>query len=256
MSLCSAPAQKAKENANPMKNITVMATAGLFVAALVGCAPTTEQASTETAPATPTVWTGSPAPAHSGGHGEAKEAGSEAPRPGATLNSYIVDNKIAETPFQADQPGTPTVDFPLPAGWSPAGDRTPDWAYGAIIYDKAPDPDDPPFLYAIASKLTGNVDPAKILELAPGQLNELPEFKPVEGPPRRSKLSGYDSIDYVGTYVWEGEPRAVGQQTIVIPGKDGFFVLQLNGEAPEGQEQIVIDAADVIREKTKITLPS
>jgi hypothetical protein len=206
------------------------------------------------------VWTGSPAPAHSGGHGGghrgADEAGSEAPKAGANLNSYIVDNKIAETPFQPDQPGTPSVDFPLPADWSPAGDRTPDWAYGAIVYGKPADPEDPPFMYAIGSKLTGNVDPAKILELAPGQLNELPEFKPVQGPPRRSKLSGYDSIDYVGTYMWEGKPRAVGQQTIVIPGKDGFFVLQLNAEAPKGQEQVVIDAADVIREKTKITRPS
>jgi len=56
--------------------------------------------------------------------------------------------------------------------------------------------------------------------------------------------------------MWEGKPRAVGQQTIVIPGKDGFFVLQLNGEAPKGQQQVVIDAARAIREKAKITLPS
>ena len=243
-----------------MKNITVMATTGLFVAALVGCAPTTEQASTETAPATPTVWTGSPAPAHSGGHGGghggAEEAGPEAPKTGANLNSYIVDNKIAETPFQPDQPGTPSVDFPLPADWNVAGDRKPDWAYGAIVYGKPADPEDPPFMYAIASKLTGNLDPEKILELGPGEFNELPEFKPVQGPPKRSKFSGYDSIDYVGTYMWEGKPRAVGQQTIVIPGKDGFFVLQLNGEAPKGQQQIVIDAARTIREKTVIALPS
>lgn len=241
-----------------MKKLTAMATAGFFVAALVGCSPTTEKPSTETAAATPTVWTGSPAPAHSaeGSRSHAGGSASEAPEVGATLNQYIVDNKIAETPFGPDQPGTPTVDFPIPGDWSPAGDRKPDWAYGAIVYDKAPNPEDPPFLYAIASKLTGNVDPAKILDLAPGQLNELPDFKPVQGPPKRSKLSGYDSIDYVGTYVWEGKPRAVGQQTIVIPGKDGLFVLQLNGEAPKGQEQIVIDAANVIREKTKISLPS
>jgi hypothetical protein len=253
---------------DPMKNITVMATAGLFVAALVGCAPTTEKASTETAPATPTVWTGSPAPAGSEGHGggdregmggrgEASDAAAgEAPTRAADLHSYIVDNKIAETPFQPDQPGTPIIDFPIPADWNVAGDRKPDWAYGAIVYGKPTDPEDPPFMYAIASKLTGNVDPAKILELAPGQLDELPEFKPVQGPPKRSKLSGYDSIDYVGTFVWEGKSRSVGQQTIVIPGKDGFFVLQLNGEAPKGQEQIVIDAARTIREKTAITLPS
>ena len=145
--------------------------------------------------------------------------------------------------------------FPFPPDWSPAGDRTPDWAYGAIVYDKAPDPENPPFIYAIASKLTGNVDPAKILELAPGQLNELPEFTPREAP-HSDKVGGYDAIDYVGTYVWEGSKRAVGQQTIVIPGKDAVFVMQLNAEAPTGQEQPVVDAIKLIREQTKITLPS
>jgi hypothetical protein len=30
----------------------------------------------------------------------------------------------------------------------------------------------------------------------------------------------------------------------------------LNGEAPADQEQVVIDAATIIREKTKITVPS
>ena len=110
-------------------------------------------------------------------------------------------------------------------------------------------------MYAIASKLTGDVDPAKILEYAPGQLNELPDFKAI-GTPERSMLSGFDSIDYVGTYVRDGEQRAVGQQTIVIPDDDALFVLQLNGEAPEGQEQIVIDAVKIIREQTTIALQS
>ena len=242
-----------------MKNITVMATAGLFVAALVGCAPTTEQASTETAPATPTVWTGSPAPAHSGGHGGGHgggdEAGPEAPKAGADLNQYIVDNKIAEVPFKKDEPGTPKVDFPFPPDWVSVGDRTPDWAYGAIVYSKPQDPNDQPFIYAIASKLTGDVDANKILDLASGQLDELPGFKS-DGPPERGTFDGNDSVTYTGTYTWEGKPRAVGQQTIVIPGKDGLFVLQLNGEAPADQEQVVIDAATIIREKTKITLPS
>ena len=215
---------------------------------LVGCTPTTEKAYTGTGQSTPTVWTGSPAPAHSSAGGEGRSEG-------ANLNAYIVANKIAEVPFKKDDPGTPKIEFPFPPDWSPAGDRTPDWAYGAIVYDKAPDPANPPFLYAIASKLTGNVDPAKILELAPGQLNELPEFTPREAP-QRDKVGGYDAIDYVGTYVWEGKRRGVGQQTIVIPGSDAVFVLQLNGEAPEGQQQAVIDAAKLIREQTKITLPS
>lgn len=161
-----------------MKKIMMATGAAVALSvALSGCTPTTEKAYTGTAPAAPTVWTGSPAPAHSNAGGEHGEGRSE----GATLNAYITANKIAEIPFKKDDPGTPKLEFPLPPDWSPAGDRTPDWAYGAIVYDKAPDPENPPFMYAIASKLTGNVDPAKILELAPGQLNELPGFSPRAG---------------------------------------------------------------------------
>lgn len=238
-----------------MKTITALATGALAVvtlsAALTGCSPTTEQAFTGTAPA-PTVWTGSPAPAHSSESG----AGHGAPPVGATLNDYIVDNKISEVPFKKGDPGSPVIDFPFPPDWRLAGDKTPEWAYGAIIDDKAVDPNDPPYMYAIASKLTGEVDPEKILEYAPGQLNELPQFHTAEGAPERSKFAGYDSVTYVGTYVRDGEARAVGQQTIVIPGKDALFVLQLNGEAPKGQEQVLIDVAKLLREQTKITLPS
>ncbi|MEI7914027.1 MAG: LpqN/LpqT family lipoprotein [Mycobacteriaceae bacterium] len=236
-----------------MKNLTALATAGLLTVALssTGCTPRHEQAYTGTPAPTPTVWTGSPAPGHSNAGGEHGEGRPEA----AGLNAYITENKIAEVPFKKGDPGTPKIEFPFPPDWSSAGDRTPDWAYGAIVYDKAPDPENPPFMYAIASKLTGNVDPAKILELAPAQLNDLPEFSPREAP-RRDKVSGFDAIDYVGTYVWEGKRRAVGQQTIVIPGSDALFVLQINGEAPQGQEQAVIDAVGLINEKTTITLPS
>lgn len=230
-----------------------MATGALAVVAVSGaltaCTPTTEKPYTGAGPAAPTISTGSPATATESG------GGFEKPAAGATLNQYIVDNKIAEVPFRKGDPGSPTIAFPFPPDWTSAGDRTPDWAYGAIIYSKAADPNNPPFMYAIASKLTGNVDPEKILELAPGQLNELPQFKPREAP-QRDKVGGFDAIDYVGTYVWEGQARAVGQQTIVIPGKDALFVLQLNGEAPDGQEQAVIDAANVIGSQTQITVPS
>ena len=223
-----------------MKNITALAgaIAVTLSAALAGCTPTTEQASTATTTPTPTVWVGEE-------HGK-----------GVTLHKYISDNEIAETPFKPNQPGTPKVDFPFPPDWSLAGDRTPDWAYGAIVYDKAKDPQNPPFIVAIASKLTGNVDPAKILELAPGQLNDLPEFKELSAP-KKDSLGGFEAIDYAGTYMWEGKPRVVGQQTIVVPGRDNsLFVLQLNGEAPKGEEQVVVDAADFIGENTKIYPPS
>lgn len=241
-----------------MKNITALAAAGCALAAigLTGCTPTTERAYTGPPVPPPAVWTGSPAPATMAEHGPRGGSATEAPEAGNNLHQYIVDNKIAEVPFKKDQPGTPKIEFPLPPGWTPAGDMTPDWAYGAIYYgDKVKPLEDSTYMYAIASKLTGNVDPQKILDLAPGQLNELPGFKASE-PPSRDKFAGYDAVNYVGTYEWDGKKRSVGQETIVIPGKDGLFVFQLNGEAPGGEEQAVIDAADVIRAQTKITLPS
>ena len=247
-----------------MKNITALTLAGIaavtIVPALTGCAPTTEKAYTGPQVPPPTVWTGSPAPATTAGHGPHAAGGGPAtgaPAEGGNLHQYIVDNKIAEVPFKKDQPGAPKVEFPLPPGWTPAGDMTPDWAYGAIYYgDKVKPLEDSTFMYAIGSKLTGNVDPQKILELAPGQLNELPGFSPSKDGPSRDKFAGYDAVNYVGTYQWDGKTRSVGQETIVIPGKDGVYVLQLNGEAPGGQEKAVIDAAGVIRAQTKITLPS
>ncbi len=227
-----------------MTKIRKAALGALVAVTIAGCSTTTEQAKTGPSSAPSTSETGSSA---------AKPAQAQAQVP--TINQYIVDNKISEVPFKKDEPGTPKIDFPFPPDWRPAGDRTPDWAYGAIIYDKAPDQENPPFIYAIASRLTGNVDPATVLKLAPSQLNGLPGFVPL-GEPHSDKVGGYDAVDYVGNFVWEGTKRAVGQQTIVIPDKDTVFVMQLNAQAPKGLEQPVIDAIKLIREQTKITLPS
>lgn len=222
-----------------VKKITVAAWASAVSLSLVvaGCTPRSEVESTMTTQVTPTVWVGKS-------------------DPGAlTLSQYIVDNKIAEVRFKPGEPGTPKISFPFPPDWENAGDRTPDWAYGAIVYDKARNPEDPPYIVAIASKLTGDVDPAKILEYAPGQLNKLPDFKPLHKP-KEDSLSGFAAIDYVGTYIREGQPRVVGQQTIVVPGNDSLFVLQLNADAPQAEKQSVIDAARFIAEHTKISAPS
>ncbi|AQT79788.1 hypothetical protein B1R94_11700 [Mycolicibacterium litorale] len=228
-----------------MKKIPIVATVGLaaFLLAIAGCQSSSTQsassaASSASSSASATATTSArPAPA----------AG-----PNMTINDYINENKIAETPIKPNDPGTPNFDFPFPPGWSPAGDKTPEWAYGAIVYDKPADPADPPVMIAIASKLSGNVDPAKILEYAPGQLENLPNFKPL-GDPDKSTLSGFDAIQSAGTYTYEGKDRVVAQKTVIIPGKDGLFVLQLNADALQSEESVVVDAAKVIDEQTKIT---
>ena len=222
-----------------MKKITAVAQLGTvaLITVLAGCTPKTEVVSTSTTQSTPTVQVGASDPVTT------------------TLYRYIADNKIAEVRFKRGEPGTPTIEFPFPPGWSSAGDRTPDWAYGAIVYDKPKDPQDPPYMVAIASKLSGDVDPAKILEYAPGQLNNLPDFTPLHDPMKDS-LSGFAAMDFAGTYVRDGQPRVIGQQTIVVPGKDALFVLQLNGDAPKGEAQPVLDAAKFIADHTKISAPS
>jgi len=174
--------------------------------------------------------------------------------PNKTIADYINENKIIETPFNKDEPGAPVFDFPTPPDWALAGEQTPEWAYGAIVYQKPVNPEDPPFVLAIISKLTGDVDPAKILEFAPGLLQNLPGYEQ-DGDVEKTTLSGFDGVEFQASYLKGEERRYIAQATVVIPGKDGaIFVLQLNADAPKDQGQVVRDAAKVINAETKITV--
>ncbi len=148
--------------------------------------------------------------------------------------------------------GSPNIDLPTPPDWSDAGQQTPEWAYSAIVYDKPQDPTDPPSIIALVSKLTGNVDPAQILAFAPGELKNLPQYEPM-GDANKSTLSGFDAVQLGGTYVKDGKKRVIAQKTVVIPGSDGLYVLQMNADALDGQETPLMDATGVIDDKTTIT---
>ena len=174
--------------------------------------------------------------------------------PNKTIADYVNDNKIIETPFKKDEAGAPVFDFATPPDWELAGAKTPAWAYGAIVYQKAANPNDPPFVTAIISKLTGDVEPAKVLEYAPGMLQNLPGYTQ-DGDGQKSTVSGFDSIKFQATYLRGDERRYIAQETIVIPSKDGaVFVVQLNADAPQDQGQVVRDAAAMINADTKITV--
>jgi hypothetical protein len=169
-----------------------------------------------------------------------------------TIVDYIRDNGITETPVKRGDPGAPTIDLPFPEGWEDAGARTPDWAYGAILSTDPAFKNDPPSIMALVSKLTGNVDPAKVLEFAPGEIRNLPAFEGSnEG--TAGKLSGFDAMQVGGTYNKDGVTRAIAQKTVVIPGKDGLYVLQLNADGREEQIGALGAATMAIDEQTKIT---
>ena len=236
-----------------MKKMSVVTTAGLCAVALsvtlTGCNATKTETKSEASSAA------SSAVASGASSASSTLAVPDMPTgPHKTIADYVNDNKIIETPFKKDEPGAPVFDFPTPPGWALAGSKTPEWAYGAIVYQKAVNPNDPPFVTAIISKLTGDVDPAKILEYAPGMLQNLPGYIQ-DGDVQKSTVSGFDATEFQATYLRGDERRYIAQETVVIPGKGGaVFVLQFNADAPQDQGQIVRDAAKVINADTKITV--
>ena len=113
------------------------------------------------------------------------------------------------------------------------------------------------FQYA-AKLMPGRAEPLYNLAMvfeAVGSLDKAAQWyeKAQEVEPENVKMSGFDANQSEGTYTYNGVPRVVAQKTIVIPGKDGLFVLQLNADARQSEKDVVIEAAKIIDEQTKIT---
>jgi len=167
--------------------------------------------------------------------------------PNKTIVDYIKENEIVESPVHRGDPGSPTIVLPFPPGWEDAGSRTPDWAYAAIVSSDPAMAQDPPTIIALVSKLTGNVDPAKILEYAQGEIKNLPGYDGAQdGQP--STLAGFDATQIGGTYTKDGVKRAIAQKTVAIPGQDALYVLQLNADGTEDQMGALMDATNAIDE--------
>lgn len=188
--------------------------------------------------------------------GESKSGPSASARhsggPNTTITDYLADNGISITPVRVGNPGTPVIGLPMPPGWSDAGPDTPPWAYGEILFDGAANPDDTPFIDVLLSKLEGDADPARVLEYAPGELKNLPNYRPVSEP-NNTQLSGFEAVQLGGLYTKDGQERLIAQKTVVIPSPNGLFVLQLNANAPTAEAPAVQQATAVIDQQAKIT---
>jgi hypothetical protein len=176
----------------------------------------------------------------------------QAAGPNKTIVDYIKEAGITEAPVHRGDPGAPTIDLPFPPGWEDAGNRTPEWAYAAIVATDPSFGQDPPTIIALVSKLTGNVDPAKVLEFAPGEIKNLPGYDGAQDG-STAALGGFDATQIGGTYTKDGVKRAIAQKTVAIPGQDGLYVLQLNADGTEDQMGALMDATGVIDEQTTIT---
>lgn len=176
----------------------------------------------------------------------------EAAGPNPTVADYIKENNIQETGVKMGDPDAPPVNLPVPDGWQPlTPEEAPEYAYGAIVYTGPEFEADPPNIVALMSKLSGDVDPQKIIDLAPGELNNLPDYKPGnEG--ATSTLGDYPAYVLGGTYTRDGATRFIAQKTVVIPAADGLYVLQLNVDGPDAAGDVLAQATEKIDSDTTI----
>ncbi len=187
-----------------------------------------------------------------------KQAATTKPKPtdveGAnyTIADYIRDQKIVETPVKHGDENAPVVDLPFPPGWENAGENTPEWAYGAIAYTGPDAGSYQPSIIAALSKLDGAVDTQKLIDYAGNEVKNLPGYEEVQ-PPTPSTFAGFPALAVGGTYTENGKELLVAQKTVVITGKDGLYILQLNLDATPEQVDIVNAATDEINTKTTIT---
>ncbi|MBU9766535.1 hypothetical protein FR943_22165 [Mycobacterium sp. TNTM28] len=219
----------------------IASTTVVLAIAMAGCGAPKDEAQNDDSAATTTS--------------EAGET-SAAPAPAAehhyTIVDYIRDNNITETAVHQGDPGTPTLQLPVPPGWTDAGSSAPKWAWGAIVSTDPAFVSDPPSIIALMSKLVGNVDPAKILEYAPNELRNLPGYQN-QGEGSTSQLSGFDAYQIGGSYLKNGATRLIAQKTVVIPGADGLFVLQLNADGTENQMRALMEVTKAIDDGAVIT---
>ena len=228
------------------------AIAAALAVVLSGCGSDTKTAPSTSASASKSTSSTTSAKAAPSSKPKVAPRDEDAAGPNPTIASYIKDNNIQETPVKRGDPGSPTIDLPVPDGWEPAGEDTPDWAYSAIVYNGPDAGDYTPSIVALVSKLTGNVDPQKIIDLAPGELNNLPGWSAMNAG-EVSTLGEYPAYQLGGTWTQDGQTKIVAQKTVVIPGSDGLYVLQLNADGLEDQKEIIGAATDVIDSQTTIT---
>ncbi len=169
-----------------------------------------------------------------------------------TVGDYLRENGITQAMVKRGDPTAPRLNLPMPAGWRDVGADTPEDAYGAIVFEGATGAPSPPAIIARMARLSGgDVDQAKILELAPNAVTNQPGYQgPETGQP--SSLSGFSATEIAGTVVQEGQPVFVARKTLVIPGTDGVYLLALDAQSAPDQQAALLDAMSVIDAETTI----
>ena len=137
----------------------------------------------------------------------------------------------------------------MPTGWKVIeGDSG--TSYGGIVLAQPANPADPPTIVAQVSKLAGDVDQAKLIQYASGDLQNLPGYDGSAG--QASTLGGFQAWQLGGSYTKNGAKRTAAQKTVVIPAQGAVFVLELDADAADSDHDVLMDAVNIIDDQTTI----
>jgi hypothetical protein len=223
----------------------VLGTAAIVLTlGLAGCgtdsateATTSEQTTTSSSAETSSAPTSTPA---------------QAEQPATTVGDYLDENGITQIMVSRGDATAPQLDLPTPPGWMDVGPNTPKDAYGAIVLESAAGGPNPPVIVASMARLSGGeVDPARILQLAPNAVRNQPGYDgPETGSP--GTLSGFDAAQIAGTLYKDGQSVFVARKTVVIPGTDATYLLAIDAQGTADQQQALLEAMSVIDAETTI----
>lgn len=168
-----------------------------------------------------------------------------------TIATYLKSNNIQESLVHRNEPGAPVVTMPMPPGWVDAGPQTPAFAYQSIVYNGPSAGNYRPSATALISRLGPNADAQKILDFAPGELNNLPGFTPTDtGTP--GTVDGHKSFQIAGSWNSNGVTKLITQNTVVIQDGTGLYVMQINIDGVADQAEIIKQITEAIDRDTKI----
>jgi len=231
---------------------TGAAVATLTLALTLSACSDAESDSTTTSSSAGTSSTSTSSPSESTTLSPREVAGADGPN--ETIADYIKSAGIREISVKPGENGAPIIDLPTPDGWEDAGTRTPDYAAGAIVYTspETQGADYTPNIVVILSELRGNVDVHKLIDLAGGEMRNLPGFQQF-GPGETDRLSGYPAYKIAGMYDLDNAAAVTAQMTVVIPSPNSTYVLQFNATSNEDQAAALGAAADFIDANTRIS---
>ena len=168
-----------------------------------------------------------------------------------TIATYLKSNNIPEVLVHRNEPGAPVVTMPMPPGWADAGPQTPAFAYQSIVYNGPSAGNYRPSATALISRLGPNADAQKILDFAPGELNNLPGFTATDtGTP--GTVDGHKSFQIAGSWNSNGVTKLITQNTVVIQDGTGLYVMQINIDGVADQAEIIKQITEAIDRGTKI----